>query len=199
MAKALEPRKTPSQARSRATREVILEAAARILEGQTASPFTTNHIAEIAGVSIGTLYQYYPGKQAILAGLILNMREVMLDDFRAALAGVDPGDLRACVEAGIRASLCHHLERPALAEALEAAERRLPLDKDLLAIKQKMHALIVALLARHQIAHPERMAFDIIAIAHGMAEAAVQRGETDFESLFHRINRAVIGYLSSGD
>jgi len=62
-------RKVPKQQRSKKMVETILEAAARILDGGTGA-FTTNHIAEKAGVSIGSLYQYFPGVEAIMAALI---------------------------------------------------------------------------------------------------------------------------------
>lgn len=59
-------RRSPRQARSRATCEAIVEAAAQIVERQGPEALTTNAVAERAGVSIGTLYQYFPDKQAIL-------------------------------------------------------------------------------------------------------------------------------------
>jgi len=65
----LAPRKTPRQERSRATVEAILQAATDILLRQGAGRLTTNRIAERAGVNIASLYQYFPGKQAILAEL----------------------------------------------------------------------------------------------------------------------------------
>jgi AcrR family transcriptional regulator len=60
-------RRSPRQARSRATWEAIVEAAAQVLERDGAAAFSTGAVAERAGVSIGTLYQYFPDKQAILA------------------------------------------------------------------------------------------------------------------------------------
>jgi AcrR family transcriptional regulator len=60
-------RRRPRQARSRATWEAIVEAASQILERDGAHAFSTGSVAERAGVSIGTLYQYFPDKQAILA------------------------------------------------------------------------------------------------------------------------------------
>jgi len=60
-------RRSPRQARSRATWEAIVEAAAQVLERGGAEGFNTTAVAERAGVSIGTLYQYFPDKQAILA------------------------------------------------------------------------------------------------------------------------------------
>ena len=60
-------RRKPRQARSRATWEAIVEAAAQILERRGPAGFNTNEVAERAGVSIGTLYQYFADKHAILA------------------------------------------------------------------------------------------------------------------------------------
>jgi AcrR family transcriptional regulator len=59
-------RRSPRQARSRATWEAIVEAAAQILERDGAEAFSTGAVAARAGVSIGTLYQYFPDKEAIL-------------------------------------------------------------------------------------------------------------------------------------
>lgn len=59
-------RRKPKQARSRATWEAIVEAASQILERQGPAALNTNSVAERAGVSIGTLYQYFPDKHAIL-------------------------------------------------------------------------------------------------------------------------------------
>jgi AcrR family transcriptional regulator len=60
------PRRAPQQARAKATIDVILEATAQILEKHGERAFNTNRIAERAGISIGSLYQYFPNKYAIL-------------------------------------------------------------------------------------------------------------------------------------
>ena len=59
-------RKAPRQARSRATVEAVIEAGARILSEQGWAGFTTNRVAEAAGVSIGSLYQYFPDKLSLV-------------------------------------------------------------------------------------------------------------------------------------
>ena len=65
----LQPRKLPTQPRSEATVEAILQAAAHVFERHGYAAGTTNRIAERAGLSIGTLYQYFPNKDAILVAL----------------------------------------------------------------------------------------------------------------------------------
>ncbi|VAW49468.1 Transcriptional regulator, AcrR family [hydrothermal vent metagenome] len=62
-------RKTPTQPRSKAAVQAILEATTHLLLAKGAKRLTTNHIAELAGVSIGSLYQYFTNKEAIVAKL----------------------------------------------------------------------------------------------------------------------------------
>jgi AcrR family transcriptional regulator len=71
MKKKISPRKVPQQARSRQTREDILKATAHLLNRRTLDEVSTNHIAKKTGISIGTLYKYYPNKDSILADLSL--------------------------------------------------------------------------------------------------------------------------------
>ena len=63
---AVSPRKKPRQTRSSSLVAAILEAAVRVLEQEGARRFTTARVAEKAGISVGSLYQYYPNKAAIL-------------------------------------------------------------------------------------------------------------------------------------
>jgi AcrR family transcriptional regulator len=71
MKKGIKPRKTPQQARSRQTREDILAATAHLLNRKPWGEVSTNHVAKKTGISVGTLYKYYPNKDAILADLSL--------------------------------------------------------------------------------------------------------------------------------
>jgi len=74
-------RREPKQERSRQTVEVVLEGVKRVLRRHGAEAITTNRVAEAAGVSIGSLYQYFPDKQAIFAALherhVDSVRDVM--------------------------------------------------------------------------------------------------------------------------
>ena len=62
-------RRTPRQARAEVTVEAIFDATFQLLEAGGLESLTTNHIAQRAGVSIGTLYQYFSGKAEILAAM----------------------------------------------------------------------------------------------------------------------------------
>jgi len=64
-----EPRRLPSQSRSKVLVAAIIQACRQILAEEGAERLTTNRIAEVAGVTIGSLYQYFPNKEAILANL----------------------------------------------------------------------------------------------------------------------------------
>ncbi|MGM7312118.1 TetR/AcrR family transcriptional regulator, partial [Acinetobacter baumannii] len=74
MSETLPDPQRPRQTRSVATFEAILEAAARILESLGFAGFNTNAVAELAGVSIGSLYQYFPSKDALIVELIRRER-----------------------------------------------------------------------------------------------------------------------------
>ena len=106
------------QARSKATVDAIITAAAHILIERGYEGATTGRIAERAGVSIGSLYQYFPNKEALVAALIeghaneiVSVIEAALDD--PALATVADG-IRALIKAGM---VAHRID-PALHKIL---------------------------------------------------------------------------------
>jgi AcrR family transcriptional regulator len=80
-----QPRKWPRQERSRATFDAILEGCARLLDEVELADVTTNRIAERAGVGIGTLYEFFPSREAILAVLCTRRLEEMRARVTAAL------------------------------------------------------------------------------------------------------------------
>jgi AcrR family transcriptional regulator len=115
----LSARKVPRQQRSRQMQELILEAAARVLERQGAAAFTTTRVAELAGISVGSLYQYYPNKAALLFRLHEREAEATWSELEAILRdrSLAPGErLRRAVrryfetesaESELRRSLQH--------------------------------------------------------------------------------------------
>ncbi len=110
-------RKTPRQARSKATLAAILEGAARILAEAGPRAVTTNRIAARAGVSVGSLYQYFPNRSAVLRALI--ERELGRAE-RARPAAIDDASLPLArrVEAVVAWQLAVHAANPALSRNL---------------------------------------------------------------------------------
>src|SRR5439155_9755170 len=83
------PRKNASQERSRATVDALIEATARILVREGFDKASTNRIAEAAGVSVGSLYQYYPGKEALVVAVIERHNQDLTALVRQTLAEVE--------------------------------------------------------------------------------------------------------------
>jgi len=92
----LEPRKWPSQERSRATFDAVVDACTLLLPERGYAGTTTNHIAERAGVNIASLYEYFPGKDAIVAQVAERLVERVLARLaRGAARVMDGGEEQA--------------------------------------------------------------------------------------------------------
>jgi len=192
--KGLRPRKNPSQARSAETVASIVEAAAQVLETNGFEGFNTNAVAQRAGVSIGSVYQYFPSKDALTVALIHRETSRFHDDAANALAKRSG---KAALEYLIGASVRQQLQRPMLARLLDLEETR-PALRGETAKSDAMSALLLTIIKRARPAHqhPDIAAADVMAIIKGMVDAAGERGETDIDSLESRLRAAVFGYLS---
>lgn len=96
--RGLEARKQPRQARSQATVEVILEATIQVLLAEGLPRLTTIRVAERAGVSVGTLYQYFPQKQALLFALLQRHLEKLVHTMETAALSVQGKPLAVMVK-----------------------------------------------------------------------------------------------------
>jgi AcrR family transcriptional regulator len=182
--------------RSAQTVEAILEGAARILERRGLEGYTTNDIAAHAGVSIGSLYQYFPSKDAITLSLIQRESTVLIEELDAAFGIEDPEKaLRAIIEAAVR----HQLRRPKLARLLDFEEGRLAAVMPASSNAAIARAGIIAFLLKSYgltVAENETAAHDLIEIIRALTDAAGGREEVDAAPLANRIEGAVVGYLS---
>ncbi len=75
----LTPRKRPGQARSRFTVDALLTATMQLLVRGGVGAVNTNDVAERAGVSVGSLYQYFPNKESLLSALAVRCRQELCD------------------------------------------------------------------------------------------------------------------------
>ncbi len=113
-------KKQPKQNRSRVTVEAIIEATTRILEREGRTALTTNRVAQVAGVSVGALYQYFPNKEALLA----EVKQRYDLDFTARMAA----QLGRLAQLPLRQAVCEfihflieiHAENPKLHNAVAA-------------------------------------------------------------------------------
>lgn len=190
------PRKQARQERSKATQAAIVEAAARLLESQGRGGLTTNAIADRAGVSVGSLYQYFPNKEAILATLIRDKRRTLLMQMQQAVQETSAAAPSVALDALLRAGMMHQFIRPALAFELEYVEQRLELATESAALAEDMAQLVLETIQRLQPDAGLQNARDVVAITKGLINAAAMAGEAGSDALFDRARRAVIGYLS---
>ena len=197
---SLNPRKQPSQRRSRETVAVILEAAARVLEKDGLTGFNTNAVAERAGVSIGSIYQYFPNKDALTLALIAKFEQEMLETVRKAAEEARGRGLRTALNLWVRALLEAHGQRAELNRLLEAEEGRLrrnPADhQSKRALLKILRSLLVENRAGLSLAIRSSVVEDLITIARAMSDAALLGG-TPRVAAQRRIFRAVWGYLRS--
>lgn len=142
-----DPRRTPVQARARLTCDAIVEATARILEAGRDLP-STNHIAKVAGVSVGTLYQYFDSRDAILRALCDRHAEEMTGLLLSHAGPLFEAPPRTAVPAFIDAMAAAHAVAPRLHLALV---RTLLADggERLAAVQDPARALVLAWLVRH--------------------------------------------------
>src|SRR5262245_64733032 len=115
---AIAPRKLPKQARAQETVEAILTAAARILKKEGFDKASTNRIAEAAGVSIGSLYQYFPSKEALVAALAERHMTEMSEIVAEAGARILTEPLHVAVREVVELMLRAHAVDPELHRVL---------------------------------------------------------------------------------
>lgn len=175
--------------------EAIVEAAARVLERNGAESYTTNTVAEVAGVSIGSLYQYFPNKDAITRTLIEREVRAVAADARAALL---TSDLDEALFALVRVAVRHQLDRPRLALLLEAEEERLEhaldLSAEALGVRDALAGRLRPALGNVE---AESVASDVICVIRVLIDAAGVRGASDPDSTAAAIGGAVRGLVAA--
>src|SRR5690242_16581498 len=116
MARAIQtiPRKSGSQKRSKAMVQTLLDATARVLVREGYDRASTNRIAAVAGVSVGSLYQYFPNKEALVAALVARHNLKILQLIREAVKEVASSDLPTAMRALVKAGVDAHMVDSAL-------------------------------------------------------------------------------------
>ena len=192
----INPRKQPRQKRAQATVAVIVEAAARILEEAGLDAFNTNAVADRAGVSVGSLYQYFPNKAALMAALVRRDNEAFLQAMKMA-ASHDHGELKDRIRRLVDVAIDHQFAQPRLARILDLHQRHMPPEDQDLAVQEEIVRLIGGLVLEAGVPADRlrQASIDLIGLSRGMIDAAATSGDPTPAGLNDRVCRALFGYL----
>lgn len=188
-------RKKPKQARSAAMVEGILEAAARVFIKQGFAKATTNRIAEAAGISVGSLYQYFPSKDAIAVELLRRYRERVVNTIARRVQEAKPDTFADFVRALLKdmlndASIDPTLQRVLIEQVLRTSARR-----EMLGFEEQLEATIANTL-RATVPEPEVAAFVLVRSVLSVVQAAVaDRPKLNTPVLVDELTRLVVGYV----
>ena len=173
----VKPRKLPRQSRSKTTYEAIVEATTQLLVEEGYDAFTTARVARRAGVSIGSLYQYFPNKTALAAAVIDRCCEGFLDAFEAALAAGRGGNLAHRVRGMVVENVASHHLTPDVHRIVNELAPRIGMAGRTQVVSRAATDMIETMLGEHS---PE------IAPGIDLAVAATLI-ETVLEALAHRL------------
>ena len=198
------PRKNASQGRSRATVDALIEATARILVREGFDRASTNRIAEVAGVSVGSLYQYYPGKEALVAAVIDRHNQEIMRVVRAALAEVASQPIEKAVRRIVAVAIEAHRIDPKLHRVLAEQIPRTGRLENVEAFNRETYALFRAYLEGHndelRMVDLGLAAFVCVTSIEALAHTAVlhrseKLSDEMVETLVDETTRLVVGYL----
>lgn len=196
----LKPRKTPRQARSAVTIEAIHTATIQVLLSDGVGRLTTTRVAERAGVSVGTMYQYYPHKQALLFAIVERQLDLIVTAMLAAVERLEGRDLQSVAEGLATAWLDAKMADIVSSRAIYGIAAEFDLSDLMNRAKALMIETIGPLLATvpdARFADPESAAFMLAALLGGTVRAVMEAGsdEDDLERLRRELPRACLGYL----
>lgn len=143
------PRKQATQERSRATVEALLSATARVLVREGYDRASTNKIAEAAGVSVGSLYQYFPSKEALVAAVQDRHVSKMLATVRASMIEAARRPLPEAVRELVRVMIATHALSPRLHRVLVEQIPRVRGLEQMGRVAAEAHELTKAYLSAH--------------------------------------------------
>jgi AcrR family transcriptional regulator len=172
---AFEPRKTPLQARSTVTVEAISEATIQVLLSHGADRLTTTRVAQRAGVSVGTLYQYYPNKQSLLFAVLENHLTNVMATLEAACESACHKPLAEMIREMVEAFVDAKMDRADISVALYRVAAEVGGPALIKRINQRSRKAVEAMLetASDIKAPPDKLAIDIMLSAMAGAMRAL--------------------------
>jgi AcrR family transcriptional regulator len=173
------PRKTASQQRSRATVDALVEATARVLVDEGYERASTNRIAAVAGVSIGSLYQYFPSKEALVAAAAERHSQALTQVALGAVIKVAALPVEVGARELVAAAIDAHRVDPKLHRVLAEQVPRVGRLEDIDAVERRSGAFLRSYLDAHRdeigVADLDLAAFVLTTTVEALTHAAVLR------------------------
>jgi len=169
-------RKSPRQTRSKETVEVLLTAAARILTTEGFEALTTNRVAAVAGVSVGSLYQYFPNKEALVRALSERHTHGVRDRIRARFEEAWDGPHEALSRAVIHGMVEIRRHQPKLHQELLRLAPAVGGLRELHAVEHEVEALLARFIASRpglRVQDPAQAAFVVCHAVQACVHGAV--------------------------
>lgn len=196
------PRKLPTQERSRETVDVILAATARVLVKEGFDRASTNRIADEAGVSIGSLYQYFPSKEALVAALVERHIETMSQTLQAQMRTLAEAPLAVAVRRMVTLMLDAHAIEPELHRVLNEQVPRVGRLHRVHEVEARMQRLAGDYFARRRSElrpglDVDTAAFVVVHSIEALTHGATRRGELapSRDVLVEEVTTLVMRYL----
>ncbi len=198
------PRKSASQERSRSTVDALIEATTRILIKEGYDRASTNRIAEVAGVSIGSLYQYFPSKEALVAAVIDRHTQQISAVTRNALVKAAARPIEDAAREFVSVAIDAHRINPKLHGVLAEQIPRVGRLENIEANVREGYALVRAYLEAHRdeidVADLDLTAFVLVTVVEALTHAAVLRrpdllADEKAGRFVDDVTRLILGYL----
>jgi AcrR family transcriptional regulator len=198
------PRKSALQKRSRLTVSSLIEATARVLVKEGYDKASTNRIAEVAGVSVGSLYQYFPSKEALVAALIDRHNQQVMHAVQGELADAVNLPMEQAVRKLVAVAVKAHRIDPKLHRVLAEQIPRVGRLEKVETFNRQNYALFAAYLERHRdeigAVDLGLAAFVCVTSIEALTHTAVLHHKIVSDEATHALveetTRLVVGYLT---
>ena len=200
LTESLDPRKRPQQRRSRVTIDTIFEATIQVLLTNGLDKITTIQIADRAGVSVGSLYQYFPNKRALLAAVVRRHVSEVADATIAACKSVHGKTIGEMCATMMSAFVDAKTRRPEISRALYLPSAAINADaivkEESIRCAQVVHDMLITA-SDAKFAQPQLVSGVLIASIVGPTRATIEAGgnRNTFESLKLHLTALSVGYL----
>ncbi len=195
-------RKAPTQDRSKAMVDALLDATTRLLLRDGYDLLSTNRVAAEAGVSIGSLYQYFPSKEALLHGVMLRWADIVMGRVMTLRESLVPADLSQGIRGLVKDTLAFNRENPRLHRVLLEQVPKVGALDGLEQLNRRFEELLAAWLEAHvdelEVDDPTLAAHFVLRTLVALSDhALLYRPELlDSERFARHLERILLAYLA---